>query len=68
MTATTDPTSMAWAYHRSPLSANSGMKEKITPEMKKRTAHSEIGITPTAPWIRSWRACSRSAFRSSHLS
>ena len=60
MTATTDPISSACTFARSPLSAKKSMKTKMTPEMKKSTTHSGVGITPTAPWIRSLRAASRS--------
>ena len=35
--------------------------------MKKSTTQSGVGMTPTAPWIRSCRAASRSEVWSSHL-
>ncbi len=61
MTAITEPTIMAWTTARSALSAKNSMKTKITAVMKNRTTHRLPGMTPTAPWMRSDRACSRSA-------
>ena len=60
--------SMPCVTARSPLSAKKSMKTKITPEMKKSTIQSGVGITPTAPWVRSMRAASRADVCSSHLS
>ncbi len=37
------------------------------PLMKNSTIHNGIGITPAAPWMRSWRASSRSEVWSSHF-
>ena len=36
--------------------------------VKNSTIHSGVGITPTAPWMRSLRAASRVDVWSSHLS
>ena len=53
---------------RSPLSAKNSRNTKMRPALKNRTIHSGVGITPTAPWIRSLRACSRWDVWSSHSS
>ena len=66
-TVVTDPISTACVTAPSPLSAKKSMKTKTTTEMKSSTTHSGDGITPTAPWIRSIRAASRSDVWSSHL-
>ena len=50
----------AWVRIHSALSAKNSMNTKITPEMPNRTIHSGVGMIPSAPWTRSWRACSRS--------
>ena len=68
ITATTVPIINAWTGARSPLSAKKSMYTKMRPALKNNTIHSGAGITPTAPWIRSMRACSRAEFWSSHLS
>ena len=60
--------SSAWITARSPLSAKKSTYTKTTTEMKKRTIHSGVGMTPSAPWIRSRRASSRVDVCSSHLS
>jgi hypothetical protein len=52
-TATTLPIRRAWDAAGSPLSAKNSRKTKMTTVMKKTTIHSGLGITPTAPWIRS---------------
>ena len=67
MTDVTEPMSTAWTIARSPLSAKNSMYTKMTAEVKNSTNHSGVGITPTAPWMRSTRACSRSDDWSSHL-
>ena len=59
ITATTVPMSSAWTSARSPLSAKNNMNTKIRPALKNSTTHSGVGITPTAPWMRSLRASSR---------
>ena len=56
MTATTVPISSACTTARSPLSAKNSMYTTISPDVKNSTSHSGVGITPTAPWIRSLRA------------
>ena len=43
------------------------MNTKITVAAKNNTIHSGTGMTPTAPWTRSFRAASRSDVWSSHL-
>jgi len=53
------PISVAWTNAGSPLSANSSMKPTIIAAMTHRTSHSGSGMTPTAPWIRAFRADSR---------
>ncbi len=68
ITATTVPMSNAWTTARSPLSAKNSMNTKMRPALKNSTSHSGVGITPTAPWIRSLRASSRADVWSSHLS
>ena len=60
ITDVTDPIIMACVNGPSPLSAKNSMYTKITPEMKNSTIQSGVGITPTAPWMRSLRAASRS--------
>ena len=67
MTVATDPINTACVTAPSPRSAKNSMKTKITTEMKSSTTHSGVGITPTAPWIRSIRAASRSEVWSSHF-
>ena len=68
ITAATEPINMPCTIARSPLSAKNSMYAKITPAMKKSTIQSWVGITPTAPWMRSSRASSRADVWSSHLS
>ena len=62
------PMSIAWTTARSPLSAKNSMKTKISAALKNSTSHNGVGITPTAPWIRSLRASSRVDVWASHLS
>ena len=59
ITAVTVPMSSACTGARSPLSAKNSMNRKMRPALKNNTSHSGVGITPTAPWIRSLRASSR---------
>ena len=66
--AVTEPISIAWALARSPLSAKKSMNPKMTIAIRSSTNQSGPGITPTAPWMRSMRAASRSAVWSSHWS
>ena len=68
ITDATDPISSACVTARSPRSAKKSMKTKITHEMRPSTTQSGVGMTPTAPWMRSARALSRSKVWSSHLS
>src|SRR4051812_9243054 len=68
ITAITENMSAAWAYQRSPLSAKNRTKPKMTAAMKNSVTHRGPGMTPAAPWVRSARACSRSAVRSRYLS
>ena len=68
ITAVTEPISIACALARSPRSAKNSMKAKMISEIRISTNQSGPGITPTAPWIRSLRASSRSAVWSSHWS
>ena len=67
ITETTLPMNIPWTHARSLLSANPKMYVSTTAEMKNRAIHSGAGITPAAPWMRSWRACSRSEVWSNHL-
>ena len=67
MTATTLPMNSAWTHARSPLSANPKMNVSTIAEMKNRAIHSGVGISPAAPWMRSWRASSRADVWSSHF-
>ena len=67
MTATTLPMNRPWTQARSLLSAKPKMYTSTIAEMKNRAIHSGVGITPAAPWMRSWRASSRVDVWSSHL-
>ena len=66
-TATTEPMRTAWTIAISLGSAKKSMNTKITLAAKNNTIHSGTGMTPTAPWTRSFRAASRSDVWSSHL-
>ena len=61
MTATTLPMNKPWTQARSPLSAKPSRYTRTIAEMKNSTIHSGVGITPVAPWMRSWRAISRAS-------
>ena len=51
---------VACTIARSALSAKKSMKTKMIPALRKRTIQSGVGITPSAPCVRSARALSRS--------
>ena len=57
ITATTLPMNIACTHARSPLSANPNRKANTIAEMKNSAIQSGTGISPAAPWMRSWRAC-----------
>ena len=67
ITTATLPIIVACTTARSPLSAKKSMKTKMIPAVRNRTIQSGVGITPSAPWVRSARALSRSVRWSSHL-
>jgi hypothetical protein len=52
---------------RSPLSANISRNTNTAAALTNSTAHNAAGITPSAPWMRSPRAVSRSARWSRYL-
>ena len=60
MTLATEPISTPCATALSPESAKNSMKTKITAAAKSITIHTDDGMTPAAPCVRSRRATSRS--------
>ena len=68
MTETTVPIMSPCTTARSPLSAKNSMYKKISADVKNSTTHSGVGITPTAPWMRSLRAASLACLWLSHVS
>ena len=66
-TVVTEPINTPCVTAPSPESAKNSMNTKTTTEMRSSTIHSGSGITPTAPWIRSIRAASRSDVWSIHF-
>ena len=67
-TTTTPPIINACTTARSALSAKNSRKTKMTPALTNRTDPQRVGITPSAPWMRSVRAVSRSVRWSRYLS
>ena len=59
MTAT-PPIIVACTTAGSPLSAKKSMYPSRITALTKSTSHNGVGITPSAPWMRSARASSRS--------
>jgi hypothetical protein len=59
MAVTTLPISSACTGAGSPLSAKNSMYTTMMAKMNNSITHSGAGTTPTAPWTRSMRACSR---------
>ena len=67
MTAMTPPIIVACTTRRSALSAKNSMNTKIMPALRKSTIQSGVGMTPSAPCVRSERASSLSERSSSHF-
>ena len=67
ITTATLPIMVACTIARSPLSAKKSIKTPMIPALRNSTIQSGVGITPSAPCVRSARALSRSVRWSSHL-
>ena len=67
ITIATPPIIVACTNARSALSAKYSMNTKMITALSTSTIQSGTGITPSAPWVRSARASSRSERSSSHF-